>query len=243
LREIEEQRAEINNRIMPAVIQTTRKEERSKTFNEKGVLGTVGGFLFGEKKKIVEIPVVEDSAYRAEAAKRDSELQDLKSEKAELTARLDNSIERDLCIANKSYDRKKAELDRLEEKYVELIRENREKFQNKYNAQIQKARSELRNLLGDKTEELINEVKKILRSQEKKYTGIVSSVIMANLKQALIDERKKQENLRARLNSSEQERDERIANLAGRLKALEAILENAVSIKTELEGLSIENVD
>jgi len=243
LREIAEQRAEITNRIMPAVVHTTRKEERSRTFKEQGLFGVIVGFFGGEKTKIVEVPMVEDSAYKAESAKRDSELQLLMKEKAELALQLDNSAERDLLLADEFLARKRTDLDRLEEKYLELIKENREKFQTKYNAQIQKARNELRNLLGDKTEKLIGEVKNILRNQEKKYSGIVSSVIMANLKQALHDEQKKQENLRARLNSSEKERDERIAKLTERLNALGVILEKALSLKAELEGLNIEELD
>lgn len=66
---------------------------------------------------------------------------------------------------------------------------------------------------------------------------------MANLKQALNDEQKKQENLHSRLNSSEKERDERIAKLTERLNALEVILKNALSLKAELEGLNIEDVE
>lgn len=49
LREIAEQHAEISNRIMPTVIQTSRKEEPSKAFKEKGLFGVIGDFLVAKK--------------------------------------------------------------------------------------------------------------------------------------------------------------------------------------------------
>ena len=98
----------------------------------------------------------------------------------------------------------------------------------------------IRNLLSDKTDEIIVEIKRLLRGQEKVYAGIVSSVIMANLKQNLAHEQKKRENLLARLNSSEQERDLRIAALTERSNELEIILSKAVALKDELEKLKVD---
>lgn len=242
LSELTDRHNEITDRIMPTIVQTTKREERTKTAKEKGIVGCVGELFTGEKTKIVDVLVTDDLAFRAESAQRDADLQSVQAEKIKLEYQLDDSAEETLVLSHEALTRKQANLDRLEEKYLELIKENREKFQNKYHARLQKARIELRNTLDDKTEEVIGEVKKILRNQEKKYAGIVNSVIMANLKQDLLDQQKKQENLQLRLHSSEQERDERIATLTERFNQLDVILNRALSLKNELEGLHIEDV-
>lgn len=242
LRLIEDQKAEINGRIMPAIIQTTKQEMRDKTFSEKGVLGVVGGFLFGANKVPVQVLVIEDAAYKAEIAKRDSELQTLSAEKEKNAAILDNHAENAAILAEDDLARAQAVMNMKEQEYLKLLQENREKLHNKFGAQIQKARNEQRNLLNDKTTELIGEIRKVLRNQEKTYAGVVNSVITANLKQALEEEQRKQNVLRARLNTSKKERDARIAKLNNRLEKLNAILDNAISLQTKLESLHVENV-
>ena len=238
LRELEEQISEINQRIMPAIIHSTKKEE--KQVDSGGVFGAIREFFAGKKTRMVEVTVTEDTAYREESAKRHNDLEDLKQERIRLAKALDDSVENNLLIANERYVSLQAKLTEAERQYSELVREHKEKFQNKYNAQIKRACFDLRNELCDKTEEIVSEIKKLLRKQEDKYAGIVSSVIMANLKQNLAHEQKKQETLLARLNSSENERDLRVTALSERLRDLERILEKAYTLQKELEDLKVD---
>ncbi|MCM3174399.1 dynamin family protein [Paenibacillus sp. MER 99-2] len=239
IRYLEAQKSEISGRIMPSITQTTERRTRDKDFKDLGILGGLGSLLFGKKQISYEVAVTEDTAYKIESAKREQALQEVKNNMENISGQINNRAESNLMLSDDALTRAQAALERTEQEYLRLVQDNREKLHSKYGNQIRRACREQRELLDDTTAQVISEVKKILRSQEKQYSGVVTSVIMANLTQALEEERRKQELLRAQLHTSETERDERVAVLGNRLEELDAILTHAALLQTELECLHI----
>jgi GTPase SAR1 family protein len=223
---------------IPAPIITPTTFKRRRTKDEMGLLSKIRDVF--SPKLIIDQKNVYDYTLRDAAINKQSEaLRAAKSEREKLASQMNDSAEVNADLSAKKFSRLHTEYLSANERYNDLLEKNRNDFQEKHRVQIQKMKNEISDNLEDNTKELMRNIRKELKNMEKSFVDIVVAVITNKLSETLKNEEQKKSVLLKTLSGSQQARDERVALLIDRLERLNDILGRAVSLKTELEGLSL----
>ncbi|MDR2457516.1 MAG: dynamin family protein [Clostridiales Family XIII bacterium] len=229
---------------LPEIKMIPVTKEREKDFSESGLLGTIGGFIFGSQK-IKFSDVKKDSSDRNMAiTKRDAELSKLKGEAAEFKKQLAD------CYTDRSSEEVeidlnsiRVELDSKHEKIKQLSEENRKNIQDVHAKQIKKYKTEITHILEDKAYEFSKILRKEHNEKEQIYINIVEDVVISNITAELDNVLKKLDLLQKNLLDSEENKTLRLQTLSDYKTEAERILTNAIGLETKFENLEVHKLN
>lgn len=207
-----------------------------------GLLGIAGTILFG--KTTVNEQVKDDTAHKNAINKRDKKISKKNSEKSVYKAQLSKyeNIEQDIITAksnknNLAVDRveKEKELTQLNEKISKEIGEVNRR-------QIKKMKREIRNYVYEVADDFQASLDEQMSKLHGTCVNIICDYVEENLRKEIDNKKEKLIRLRQQLDNSEQEKNEKVAELNKNRSQLDQLLSMTVDIEEDLNHLEIDEI-
>lgn len=219
-------------------------EEYTQKVGRGGLLGSIGDLLIG-KKEVTRIDYRTD-----DQARRDHDIliakaeQKFNQEADELNLRLQSTA--DPQKSPEQYRQTLAQLEKLTVKkrmeQEKFEKDFKEQFQRKHATALRKVRNEIEEFIDNMEKEIDELFVKELRSQRSQLCDIAADIIQTNLQQ-LIQQKQKQLMLRKQqLESSVDEKEILVQQCEQEIESIQRLLENAVSLITELDTMEIDMI-
>ena len=237
---LQDRKDTVEAQMLPPIERYT-EEVHTKEYRG-GILGVIGGVLFGGKNVTRHEMRTDSSAYEEAKKKQNATSASLEGEISQKRAELNSIGDVDCSFAEMRQIQKLAEVDAVRARLENVMKENTEKINAKYKKEIKKIKRELTKYCDGITDELNNQVKKALRALEQTYIEIVMDAVEGTLKQSLLDKQTRLEQLEKQLLSSEEDRELKIKSLNGKVNAINELIDKAVDMQVEIGSIQVDTI-
>ena len=224
---------------------TGRMETKDVERNRTCLFGKAIDWVLG--KKVVQKGVyVQDEASvkaRAEAqAFRNNAIKsyNAQTESAESELKKVSAERKKVMEAQKQYAAKSEEMSQLRQDLIELQKNHAELLDKEMKKELRKSRNVLRDYCYGIQDEVEGQVKKMLRDVCDAYVTNIVEVVDWNLQDALQEKIRQQKNLQEQLNSSIEEKNNKIAILTKKIDQLNQLMQDAVSLQEDLDSIKVD---
>ena len=228
---------------LPAV--TGRLEHQLDKRPRKGLLGRLANGIIGDKIIQKEVWVEDEASIKAREEAKAFRANALKSyssqtESAESELKRVSAEKKKVIEAQRQYDAKSEEMNQLRQDLIELQKNHAELLDKEMKKELRKSRNVLRDYCYGIQDEVEGQVKKMLRDVCDAYVTNIVEVVDWNLQDALQEKIRQQKNLQEQLNSSIEEKNNKIAILTKKIDQLNQLMQDAVSLQEDLDSIKVD---
>ncbi|QCQ04650.1 hypothetical protein FAX13_08520 [Ligilactobacillus animalis] len=215
--------------------------QTAKEIDRGGFFGKIGDALFGKKKMFGpgwEVDSTEHDEYIARNSKR---LDERRAELEKDFVLLREKENTNMDVAETRADIAKEELNEAKAKFEKLMQEQDAKLDSYARKQLNSLQNHFYEYCDNTLDDVIRNIKKNMNNAKKQYAGIIVEMVNANIDQKLKKKKSYLESLESQLESSEDDKKERLAEIASEMEQLTHILEQVTVLENEINGIEVAN--
>ena len=209
----------------------------------RGILGGLLNILVGDKTYSSNEIVEDDSDRRQKKSEIELQTAEIEKEINEAKVLLEQYPECSPLIAKKLHRRDLENLQIAGRKLEEHEKEVALKVSNLHAKAVKRCVSELGYYCESVSDELMHQVKKGLREAKSDYVDMVLSVVESNLRTEIDSKKNKILRLQEQKKTSEENREQKIADIEQNIQAIDCILEMAIDMQVDLESEKIDRIE
>lgn len=144
-------------------------------------------------------------------------------------------------VAETRADIAKEELNEAKAKFEKLMQKQDAKLDSYARKQLDSLKNHFYEYCDNTLDDVISNIKKNMNNAKKQYAGIIVDMVNANIDQKLKKKKSYLESLESQLESSEDDKKERLAEIASEMEQLTHILEQVTVLENEINGIEVAN--